>query len=268
MKKPLHIAILGHGTIAKFVWDAFCDSSDVEICAVIAKPSSLEKAKRFSGELCPVIISPKDLPKNVALAVDCSGHGGLIEHGENLLAAGIDVITISTGAVADTQFFDRLVRAAEIGNSRLQFLSGAVGGVDILLAAKTGEINSVTYIGRKPPLGWQGSPAEDRCDLKGLKEAFTHFTGSARQAAIQYPKNANVAATIALAGVGLDETNVKLIADPTITKNCHEVTATGSFGSFQINIESVPLAGNPKSSALAAMSIVQELQRRISNVGF
>lgn len=44
------------------------------------------------------------------------------------------------------------------------------------------------------------------------------FTGTAREAAMKFPANANVAATIALAGLGMDETMVELTVDPTINK--------------------------------------------------
>ena len=92
--------------------------------------------------------------------------------------------------------------------------------------------------------------------------------GTARQAALGYPKNANVAAAVALAGIGFDGTQVALIADPTITTNIHEITAKGAFGSFQFTISGNGLPGNPKSSALAAMSIVSDLAERQKRIGF
>lgn len=100
-----------------------------------------------------------------------------------------------------------------------------------------------------------------------LEKPFEHFSGTAREAALLYPKNANVAATIAVASIGLDKVLVKLIADPGVDKNIHEIEANGSFGRLSVRIEGNHMPGNPKSSALAAMSIVGELKRRISRVG-
>ena len=104
----------------------------------------------------------------------------------------------------------------------------------------------MTYTGRKPPRGWQGSAAESRLDLDKLETAQSHFDGPARAAAIEYPKNANVAAAIALAGLGFDETRVRLIADPTITENIHTLEAVGDFGSFTFEIKGISL---PRQSA-------------------
>jgi aspartate dehydrogenase len=135
-------------------------------------------------------------------------------------------------------------------------------------AAKTGGLDEVTYIGRKPPKGWKGSPAEEKLDLETLAAETTHFKGTAREAALAYPKNANVAAAVALAGAGFEDTHVKLIADPGITANVHEVYARGAFGTFSFHIEGHALPDNPRSSALAAMSVIASINRARNPITF
>ena len=105
-------------------------------------------------------------------------------------------------------------------------------------------------------------PAQERLDLDTLTSAAVHFDGTARQAATQYPKNANVAAAVALAGLGFDHTRAVLIADPGIDANIHEIEARGAFGSFSFRIEGKALPDNPRSSALAAMSVISAIERR------
>ena len=140
--------------------------------------------------------------------------------------------------------------------------SGAIGALDALSAAKVGGLDEVTYTGIKPPVGWRGSPAEDTLDLDNLATTTTHFDGTARDAALRYPKNANVAAAVALAGIGLDATQARLVADPNATGNTHIITAKGAFGSFEFTIKGNSLPESPRTSALAAMSVVDQILRK------
>src|SRR5690606_12841363 len=99
-------------------------------------------------------------------------------------------------------------------------------------------------------------------DLEKLLAMTVIFDGSAREAALAFPRNANLAATVALAGVGLDRTRVRLVADPSATGNAHRIGALGAGGRMSIEIQGPALAGNPKSSRLAALSIVNALRNR------
>lgn len=199
-------------------------------------------------------------PRVIDLAIDCTGHAGLLEHGVELLKNGIDVLSISTGALSEPGAAGRLEDAARTGGVRLRFATGAIGGIDALSSACIGGLQQVVYTGRKPPAGWKGSVAEETIDLAGIREPTVHFEGTAREAATRYPKNANVAAVVAFASLGLDATKVALIADPALDRNCHEISATGEFGSLRIELQGASLPGNPRSSALAAMSVVRAIE--------
>lgn len=260
--KHQHIAIIGYGAIAAYVVDALANDPALAIRYAIAREGREAAARAALGKDIEIVTCVEDLPDTVTLAVDCAGHEGLRAHGPALLHKGIDVISVSNGALADADLAITLDSAARAGGSRLRLLSGAVGAMDALSAASVGGLESVTYISRKPPLGWSGTPAEDRLDLASLTEAAVHFEGTARDAALAYPKNANVAATVALAGIGMDATKVRLIADPAMTANRHEIEAVGAFGRFRFEIEGNALPSNPKSSALTAMSIVQAIRLR------
>ena len=256
----MKIGIIGEGAIGRYVADSL-QGRGLAPHAILTRSGGVGKTDGRSR-----VRSVADLPDDISLMVDCAGHGALAQHGPAILERGIDLLTVSLGALADTDLESTLTDAARRGNAQLHLASGAIGALDALRAAKVGGLTNVTYTGRKPPRGWKGSPAEDRLDLDMLATAATHFDGTAREAATTYPKNANVAAAVALAGAGFDATQVRLIADPDVTANIHEIHATGAFGQFHFRIEGHALPDNPRSSALAAMSTVAAIERQIASI--
>lgn len=255
------IAVIGYGAVARFL--AAARGDEFEIGAVIARPGREAAARSVFGEMA-VVTDAAHLPDEITVVVDCAGHGGLRAHGAAVLAAGTPLITVSVGALADAGVQADLLRAATTGGARIYLASGAIGALDALSAASAGGLHEVSYTGRKPPAGWIGSPAETSLDLTALTGPEVHFQGSARDCALQYPRNANVAASVALAGLGFDETRARLIADPGISRNIHEITARGDFGDFTFTIAGKGLADNPKSSALTAMSVLRAVRNRVA----
>lgn len=254
----MQIGIIGQGAIGRFV-RAHAQAAGHSIGALIVRTQRLGEGE--DGVLR--IASINELPAEIGCVLDCAGHSALRQFGPDLLRRGINLITVSLGALADRPLHEALQQAATDGGGRLHLASGAIGALDALRAARVGGLDEVIYSGRKPPLGWMGSAAEDTLDLHAMSgTAQTHFDGSAGEAAIRYPKNANVAAAVALAGIGFDQTRVTLIADPGAAANIHEVRASGAFGEFYFEIRGRALPDNPRSSALAAMSVVAKLAQQ------
>jgi aspartate dehydrogenase len=253
------IAIIGCGAIGAAVANYLDDRDDVKIAAAIIEPGMESRAREVFGDDVEIAHDIDDVSTDVDLAADCAGHPALRQHGAVLLARGIDLVTVSSGALADAELYEALASAAKKSGAQLRVVSGAIGALDVLSAASIGALTNVTYRGRKPPQGWRGSAAEDKLDLDALTEPAVHFSGSARDAALAYPKNANVAASVALAGIGFDATHAELIADPGVTRNVHEIVAEGDFGRSTFRIEGKSLPDNPKSSAVTPMSVVREI---------
>lgn len=263
----MKIGIIGDGAIGGYVRDRALERGHV-IRAQLVLPEFLQD---YVSDLdgTQYVTSVADLPDDIDHMFDCAGHAALRSHGPEILQGGTDLTTVSLGALADSALFDTLNQAAAKGRARLHLASGAIGALDCLRAARIGGLHNVTYIGRKPPQSWKGSPAESKLDLDHLTDgAQTHFDGSARNAATEYPKNANVAAAVALAGIGFDDTQVKLIADPSVSENIHEICADGEFGSFAFEIRGHSLPDNPRSSALAAMSVISKLEQESQSIVF
>ncbi len=263
----MNIGIIGDGAIGRYVREQL-RSREFTIRAVLVLPDAV--AAQSGGDSATVRASRlEDLPDDIDHMIDCAGHEALRSHGPAILKKGIDLTTVSIGALADDELHTELQTAATEGGATLHLVSGAIGALDCLRAARVGELHRVTYIGRKPPMRWRGSPAESRLDLSALGDrAEIHFNGTARQAAREYPKNANVAAAVALAGIGFDRTEVRLIADPNVSENVHEVDVAGDFGRFSFQIRGNALPDNPSSSALAAMSVVSALAQASQPIRF
>ncbi|GGX45216.1 putative L-aspartate dehydrogenase [Saccharospirillum salsuginis] len=200
------------------------------------------------------------------LVVECAGHPGLAQHGEAVLQRGWTLAVVSVGALTDNALYQRLVDAARTGGGRLHILSGAVAGMDGLASAREGGLTAVTYEARKAPRSWKGSPAEDLIDLATVTEPTVFFEGSAGEAARRFPANANVAATVALSGLGMEKTQVKLWVDPHTERNSHRIHAVGRFGEFRVELNGRPLDNNPKTSMLAALSVVRACRQLLDPV--
>jgi aspartate dehydrogenase len=168
-------------------------------------------------------------------------------------------VIASVGALADAAL-EAEMRAAASGRARILIPSGAIGGLDVLGAAKLAGIERAHYVGRKAPRAWRGTAAETLVDLDRVAQAQVFFEGTAREAALRFPQNANVVAAVALAGLGFEKTRARLMVDPSVTTNQHAVTASGPFGEIQVQVAARTLPQNPKTSMLAPYSIVRSLR--------
>lgn len=261
----LHVSMVGCGAIGRGVLELLKSDPDVVFDLVIVPEGTMDEARSAVSALAPharVATHLSEAHGRPDLLVECAGHRALEEHIVPALELGIPCMVVSVGALSEPGLADRLEAAARRGGTQVQLLSGAIGAIDALAAARVGGLDEVIYTGRKPPRAWKDTPAEQRVDLDALDGPTVIFEGSARDAARLYPKNANVAATLSLAGLGLDRTAVKLLADPGVEENVHHVEARGAFGGFELTMRGKPLAANPKTSALTVFSVVRALGNR------
>jgi aspartate dehydrogenase len=268
----VRLGLIGHGAVATLALDAMARALPRPVEALICyvrTPSSARAAdwaERYRGVVARDILIVDDLDGFLAaqpsVVAEAAGHGALAEAGLAVLAAGIDLIVSSVGVMADEILHARLLRAAAQSGAELVLSPGAVGGLDILAAARLAGLHGVTYTSRKPPLAWRGTAAETMVDLPSLQTEAVFFEGNAGEAARAFPQNANVAATIALAGVGLDATRVRLVADPAVRRNVHEIDIRSACADVTIRIEGHPAPDNPKTSTTTGYSLARLLLDR------
>jgi aspartate dehydrogenase len=164
---------------------------------------------------------------------------------------------MSVGALADAELFEQLKDQAQRNDCRIYAPSGAVAGIDGIRSAVIGRIDSVVLTTTKPPSGFAGAPyiEEHGIDLSSLSE------GSAADAVWAFPANVNVADTLSLAGIGYAATVVRVIADPGIERNVHQIEVKGEFWSLTVRVENVPSHENPKTSYIAMLSAIATLKK-------
>ncbi|MGH7075658.1 MAG: aspartate dehydrogenase [Stellaceae bacterium] len=258
-----HVAIIGYGALARNLIAAVREFRGLTIGHVLVHPERVATIRNLLPANIQVVGSVAEIDHELDLLVELAGHAAVATHVPEALDRGMDVALASTGALADDTLRRKLSACARRGGARLHLLSGAVGAMDALAAHREVGLDDVLYIGRKPPNAWQGTPAADRITLDEIVSPIAVFEGNARDAARCYPKNANVAATIALAGLGFERTRVRLVADPAISDNIHRIEASSAAGRLTVELASRPLPSNPRSSALAAASGIRMLHNLI-----
>lgn len=264
----MRIALIGYGGIGRAVAAIVArEPADVEVGCVLVRPGRAAAIKPEIPQGCSIVETFSCLlASDVECVVECAGHSAVAEYGPQVLSAGRDLIVISVGALADQALLERLNRAAMKSSTQLFIPAGAVAGIEALAAARLCGLEEVRHSIIKPPAALGGTPAEKIVDLHNLNVPTVVFKGSAGLAASQYPQNANVAATVALAGLGFNRTTVRIVADPNIEHNLHRVEASGQFGSMVVEMRGQALPDNPKTSMLAALSVARSVLNRAQTI--
>lgn len=176
-----------------------------------------------------------------------------------------DVIFISSAALL---VHPEILEWHKASRSRVYVPSGALSGLDGVRAMREMGIKQSKIASTKPPMGFSGAPyvVDNNIDLENIKVKTCIFEGNALEASIGFPANINVAATLSLAGIGAEHTRVEIWADPQAKGNAHEITVQSAYSTMTARIENMPDPTNPKSSVLAAQSIVSALRDRNSRL--
>ncbi len=259
----MKLVFVGWGAIAKTA-AKLINSPDIEIVGVASRGNGILEGVPIGAT---VFRDPGELASlDADVVAEAAGREAVGPWGTAALSCGGDFIVSSVSAFADAALLESMRACATRNRAQVQIQPGALAGVDALCGAKLMGIDTVEHRIVKPPNAWLGTPAESLCDLEGLSVATDFFDASATEAAQAFPKNANVAMTTALAGIGPDRTRITLVADPAATTNRHELRAQGPFGELDVTIANNPLPANPKSSAMAALSLARAIQNRATPI--
>ncbi|PID14882.1 aspartate dehydrogenase [Sporosarcina sp. P34] len=252
----MKIGIIGTGNIAQYLLESINGNSKVdgEIISIFGRNQEVgpvlesQYSATFYTDFQEFIQSPMDV------VVEAATIEVAMEHMEVVLVNKKDMILSSIGAFKDVAYLNEMKEVARKNQQHIYLPSGAIGGLDLLQSANSlGGLKEVRITTRKsyPSLG---------LDVKPVEECI--FDGVALEAIEKFPKNVNVALLLSIAGLGADKTIVRVIADPKIQRNTHLIEAKGDFGKMNLLIENEPMPNNPKTSYLAALSIVSTLQNK------
>lgn len=270
------LGVIGSGAIAAPMLEAVARNipKPIERLSVLTLPAVAEGARALVERNGARIAKTSEVfteadaffAQRYDLVVECAGHAAVKAYGSRVLATGTDLLVVSIGSLTDDMLRNALRDAAEKSGARMMLCSGAIGGIDLLSAARLSGIESITYTSRKAPKAWKGTPAEKLIDLDRVTSETVFYEGSARAAARDYPQNANSAATIAIASVGLDNVVVRLIADPAAPGNVHEFKLASACADMEIRIVGKPSPDNPKTSMSTAYTVAREIINRMSPI--
>lgn len=261
-RPPLRVAIAGLGAIGRTVAERLDRGIEgLELVAVSARDRAAAESRLRATVSRAVPVLPAHALAEIAdVIVECAPATVFRAIAEPAAEHGRIFLPLSVGALLD--HLDLVERARATG-ARILPPTGALLGLDAVRAAAEGTIRSVTMVTRKPPAGLAGAPylVERGIVLDGLREPLLVFAGSAREGARGFPANVNVAAALALAGIGPDRTRLEIWADPTVTRNTHRIEVEAEEASFTMTIANVPSSDNPRTGRLTALSVVAALRR-------
>jgi aspartate dehydrogenase len=249
------VAIGGLGSIGLLLARALDKGVDgLRLIAVAARDRAKAEANLQGFRSPPKIVELEELAE-ADIVVEAAPASVFERIAVPAIAAGRIFVPSSVGALLPRMY---LVRAAEVSGARILVPTGALLGLDAVRAAAEGPVESVTIETRKPPAGLAGAPylVEHGIDVSGITEPLLVFEGSALEAAAGFPANVNVAAALALAGIGPERTRARIWADPTVTRNTHTIRLESEAARITMTIENVPSAENPRTGRITGLSIL------------
>ncbi|WP_432785712.1 L-aspartate dehydrogenase [Oligella sp. MSHR50489EDL] len=181
-----------------------------------------------------------------------------------LEAQQIAILVHTRSFLSDADLYAQLLKVTQQFKRRILLPAGAIAGLDYLQSIQGADELRVIYESHKPVAAWLPELAALGIEPESLKEPLMLFEGSAAAAATRYPQNLNVAATLALAGIGMEQTQVRVVVDPQIRENRHHLLIRSEYGEMHLQLSNTPSPNNPKSSWMVAQSIAAVVKKEFA----
>jgi aspartate dehydrogenase len=260
-RTDLRVAIAGLGPVGKRVAEALDRGVDGLVLAAVSAQNP-EKHRSWLAGLAttPAVVPIEALADIADMVIECAPARLLRSIVAPFVTSGKTAIVLSAGALLE---HEDLIELAKANGGQIVVPTGALIGLDAVIAAAVGTIHSVRMVTRKPIQGLAGAPyiVDNNIDIERITEPLKIFEGTAREAAKGFPANLNVAVALSLAGIGPDRTMLEIWADPTVTRNVHRVEVESDSARFSMSIENIP-SENPKTGLITALSVIAWLRKQ------
>jgi aspartate dehydrogenase len=250
----MRVGLIGAGAIGRQIMAALDERRNIE--TLLFRPGGRGTPGSLLASVTVITAMPEFIAAAPACVIEAARQEAVAEHLPAFLSHGIPAVLCSTGALADLSLRLELIRLAEAHSTQIVIPGGAVAGLDYLRTVSHVPGTEVTYTSRKPPAAWRRELAERGLDGDRLREPAVLFEGTPEDAARRFPRNANSALTIALAA-GERAVSVRIVADPAAQGNSQDIEVRGPVGTAHFTLVNAPSPGNPKSSAITALSALQ-----------
>jgi aspartate dehydrogenase len=255
------VAIAGLGAVGSVLAKRLDEGAIPGLRLTAVTTRDLQKAAQLVGAFQHhvQVVALADLSAYADLVVECAPASVLSEVISPFLKLGKSALVLSVGSLLQRPELSAL---AEKHGGQILIPSGAVLGIDAVLAAAEGKIKSVQLSTRKPPQGLAGAPylIVQKISVEALTAPLCVFRGNANEAVRGFPANVNVVAALALAGIGAERTQVEIWADPSLSRNIHSIRVVSDAATFSMEIENIP-SENPKTSRIVVQSILAMLRK-------
>ncbi|MFA5060216.1 MAG: aspartate dehydrogenase [Candidatus Omnitrophota bacterium] len=266
--KKLRVGIVGCGAIGSRIAKSISQElkSDCALSALF--DIDTEKSKKLSAKFSAKNLIKKnlsDLIRSCDLVVEAVTSTETQKIVSDVLRAKKHVLAMSVGKLL---YADKLFALARKNKCALLLPSGAIAGLDAIKAASLRNISSVVLTTRKPPVGFANSAyiIKKNIDLNAIACETVLFDGHVDDAVHWFPKNINVAATLAIASNCKEKVRVRILTSPEFKLNSHEIEVIGDFGRMVSRTDNVVCPDNPKTSYLAVLSAIQTLKQFFNTV--
>lgn len=267
-QQKIKISILGCGAIGSNIAKSIFHQLDNSYELTGLYDPNTQKLSNLAQKLSKpnlVKTSFEDLLKDCEMMVEATSAENAYDFIHKAIGLKKHVLVMSVGKLLNVK---DLFELAKKNKCSILIPSGAIAGLDAIKSANVGKIERITLTTRKPLSGFLNDPTlrKEGIDINHIKGEKTIFEGNVDEAVLKFPRNINVAATIALASQGKDKLVIRIITSPEYKRNSHEIEVIGDFGRIWTQTENVVSVDNPKTSLLAILSAISMLKNFCSPV--